>query len=294
MPPAEQRPVASLQVVSPGYFHTIGVPIVTGRAFTDRDTVAGPPTCIVSDALARRYVSPRSLLGLRLASRPADVPDAKPRLCEIVGVARQVRARADETEEVAQVYVPLAQSPIDDIYIAVAPAAGRQDGLAAAVREAIARVDRAQLVSVHSVVTLEDVARQATSRYRFRAALVATFAALALLLAMVGVFGVLGYAVQQRWREFGIRRALGATTGQVMLLVAAGATRLVVTGAAIGLGAAVIAGRAISTFLFGVAPFDLTTIGTVVATLVLTAAMASAAPAIRAARVDPAVAFRSE
>ena len=242
----------------------------------------------------RRYVYPRFPIGLRLATRPAEGPDARPSVCEIVGVARQVRGRVDEIEEVPQVYLPLAQVPMDDIYLAVAPAARRQDGLAAAVREAIARVDKAQLVGVHSIATLEDVARQATSRYRFRAAPVATFAGLALLLAMVGVFGVLGYAVQQRWRELGIRRALGATTSQVVLLVAGGATRLVVTGAAIGLVAAAISGRAVATFLFGVEPLDLTTIAIVVTTLAITAAIAVAAPAVRAARVDAAVACRSE
>ena len=294
LPPSNQRPLADFQIASPGYFRTVDLPIVRGRSFTEADTPASTRTGIVSEAFVRRYVGTRSPIGLRIALRPADAPEAAPSVLEIVGVARQVKARPDEIEEAARVYVPLAQSPVDDIYLVVAPEAGRENSLVASVRAAIGRVDRAQLVSVPEAMTLEAVAWQATGRYRFRAVLVGTFAALALLLAMVGVFGVLGYAVQQRWREFGIRRALGATTRDVMMLVAGGASRLVLTGAVLGLVAAVLSARAISTFLFGVRPFDPMTFGLVAFVLVMTAAMAAIAPAIRAARVDPAVAFRIE
>lgn len=143
-------------------------------------------------------------------------------------------------------------------------------------------------------MTLEDVAWQATGRHRFRAVLVMAFAALALLLAMVGVFGVLGYAVQQRLREFGVRMALGATTRDVLTLVLTSASRLVLTGAVIGLTIAAVSAHTISTFLFGVEPLDPLTFGAVVLVLAVTAAMAVAAPALRATRVDSVVAFRND
>ena len=131
---------------------------------------------------------------------------------EIVGVARQVKGRPDEIEDLVQIYVPMAQNPVDDIYLVVRPTSGRADALAPSVRAAIGRVDKEQLVSVRDVMTLEDVAWDATARHRFRAVMVMTFAGLALLLAMVGVFGILAYSVQQRVRDFAVRRALGATT----------------------------------------------------------------------------------
>jgi putative ABC transport system permease protein len=149
-------------------------------------------------------------------------------------------------------------------------------------------------LAVGTVVTLEGIARQATGRHRFRAILVTTFAALALALAMVGVFGVLAYSVQQRVREFGVRIALGATTAQVLRLVMGSAGRLVSAGAAIGLGLALIFAQALSTFLFGVAPRDPLTFVSVTIVLAMTAAVAGAIPAFRASRVDPAVTFRSE
>jgi putative ABC transport system permease protein len=293
-PEQSRRPVADYQIVSPAYFETLDLPLVAGRAFTDRDTADSPLTCIVSEAFVRRYVGARTPIGLRLALRPAQAPRAEPIVREIVGVARQVKARPDETDDAVQIYVPLAQNTVDDIYLVAAPESEHLEGLVSSVRAAVARVDKKQLVSVHSMMTLDDVAWQATGRHRLRAVLVMTFAALALVLAMVGVFGVLGYAVQQRWREFGVRIALGATTGDVLTLVLASAGRLVLTGAVIGLALATVSARMISTFLFGVAPLDPMTFGAVAIVLAVTSALAVAAPALRAARVDPVVASRSE
>ena len=211
-----------------------------------------------------------------------------------MGVARQVKGRPDETEDIVQIYVPNAQNLVDDTYLVVRSASGRAEAFAPSVRAAIARVDRDQLVSVRSVMTLEDVASEATARHRFRAVMVMTFAALALLLAMVGVFGLLAYSVQQRVREFGVRLALGASVADVLRLVVGSAVRLIAAGAAIGLALAAILGRLLVTVLFGVQPLDPLTFASVTILLALTAAVATAAPAWRAARIDPAVALRSE
>jgi putative ABC transport system permease protein len=288
-PPApENRPEADYQIVSATYFRTLRLPIVAGRSFTDRDTAESALVCIVNEAFVRRYLNGRNPLGLHVITAAIVGSVAR----EIVGVARQVKGTADEQQDLAQIYVPNGQVPYPEAFLLVSPTQGRADALAPAVRAAIARVDREQ--PVRRVVTLAQVAQEATARYRFRAVLVVTFAALALVLAAVGVFGVLAYSVQQRMREFAVRIALGATTTNVLSLVMRSAARMIGTGAALGLGAALILAQAVSAFLFGVAPRDPLTFLSVTAVLAITAAVACVTPALRAARIDPAVTFRSE
>jgi putative ABC transport system permease protein len=270
------------------------LPLVAGRGFNAGDTRQSVPVCVVSEALARNYLGGRSPIGLRLALRPAGAPDAKPVVREIVGVVRQLKERPDETEEYVQIYAPITQLIMDDIFLLVRPSTGTAEALIPSVRAAIGRVDKEQLVSVRDIVTMEDVASQATARYRFRAVLVVTFAALSLLLAMVGVFGILAYSVQQRVREIGVRRALGATTGEVLRLVAASGGRVVGAGAAVGLVLSIFAGRLLATMLFGVQPLDPATFAAVGLVLSITAIVSVAAPAWRATRIDPASALRTE
>ena len=149
-------------------------------------------------------------------------------------------------------------------------------------------------MDVRDVVTLDDVARAATSRHRFRAVAVVTFAGLALVLAMVGVFGVMAYSIQQRLREFGVRMALGATRADVLRLVLGGAAGVVAAGAAIGLVAAALLSRVLDTVLFGVQRLDPPTFATVIVVLAATAALSTAVPAWRATRVDPAAIMKGE
>jgi hypothetical protein len=213
---------------------------------------------------------------------------------EIVGVARQVKRQPDEVEDVVQIYAPFAQDPIGDVYLVVRPASGSAALLATSVRATIGRLDKEQLVSVRGVRTLEDVAWEATARYRFRAVLAMGFAALALLLAMVGLFGVLAYAVQQRVRDFGVRRVLGATARDVMWVVVARAVRVIVMGAAIGLILSAALGQTMATLLFGVRPLDLWTFVLVTMIVALTSAVSTIGPAWRATRIDPVTALRGE
>jgi putative ABC transport system permease protein len=294
-PPVDdaRKPTTSFQVVSPGYFSTIDLPIVAGRTFDARDSARSPTVVIVNEAFARSLGN-RSPIGLQVSFRVADSASATPRIAEIVGVAKQVKFRPDESQDYVQLYVPLAQDLSDDILVMVRPKTGRADALAPAVRAAIARVDTQQLVGIAGITTLEDIEWAATARQRFRAALVAAFAALAVVLAMVGVFGILAYSVQQRIRDFGVRRALGATSGDVTRLVIGSAMTVVGSGAAIGLVLAALSGRLISSMLFGVQPLDFVTVVLVVAVLGLTAATSIAVPAWRAARIDPAAALRSK
>ena len=290
--PQADREGAGYQIVSATYFQTLGIPILAGRDFTDRDTAGAVQVCIVNAAFVRRYLSGRDPLRTRLRVNAMVQPPQAATLREIVGVITQIKERPGETEDQPHIYVPLAQNAWWSASLVVRADSAPASTLMPAIRAAVARVNPDRAVT--AVRTLDDIEREATATPRFRAVLVGTFAGLALVLATVGVFGVLAYSVQQRWREFGVRMALGATTGGILRLVAASAVRLVGVGAAIGLVAAVVFGRLISSFLFGVEPLDPITYAAVALLIAATAAMAAMAPALRATRIDPAVTFRAE
>jgi putative ABC transport system permease protein len=289
-PPAEARDrrVAEYTTADPGYFSTLGLPIVKGRGFNERDTLRSLPVCLVNEAFVRRYFQGRNPIGARLSlAAPFNGPT---QIREIVGVARQTSGEPDAPEELVQVYVPLAQFPTGDVYMVVQPSAGAAEALTPLVRRVVARIDPD--APVRRDRTLETLSIESTAGYRFRAKMVGTFAALALALAMVGVFGVLAYTVQQRHREIGVRVALGATSARVMWLVFRDAGWMIATGAIAGMVLARFAGRLIATFLFGVDPLDPLTFAVVPVVILLTAIAAAAAPAWRASRINPVDAFR--
>ena len=270
------------------------MPVLEGRSFDARDTARGAPVCIVNEAFVRRHVPSGSPIGRRLVIRESDSPQAVAVVREIVGVARQVKGSPTETEDLLQIYVPMTQDTPGDVFLLVTPRSGSASALAMPVRQAIGRVDKAQLVSVRHIKTLDEVAAVANARHRFRAVLVMAFAGLALLLAMVGLFGVLAYAVQQRIRDFGVRRALGASTRHVLALVARNAAWVIAGGVVAGLVMASMLSRLMVAMLFAVTPSDPVTFAGVALVLALGALLSAVAPAWRAARVEPAVALRSE
>ncbi|HEU4689196.1 MAG TPA: ABC transporter permease [Vicinamibacterales bacterium] len=287
----DSRPFADFQAATPGYFTTLDLPIVTGRSFTDRDTRESTPVIIVNEAFVRHHLAGRDPIGIRLGIEPLFPGFDVPAVWEIVGVARQVKGRMGDRDDARQVYVPLAQYPWTDTFLVV-HSDGPVQALLAPIRDVVARIDRN--VPVRRERTLNDLASQTTAPHRFRAAIVTTFAGLALTLALVGIFGVLTYSVEQRMREFGVRIALGATAANVLRLVLGSAARVIALGAVVGLIAAAGLGQVISMFLVGVRPLDPMTFASVVAVLAITAVAAAAAPAIRAVRVDPVEAFRNE
>jgi putative ABC transport system permease protein len=293
-PSAQQRPEADYQIVSPPYFDAVDLPLVAGRRFDERDIAAAPRVCIVNEAMAARHFGSASPMGRQVSMRPTGSPQAKPVTCEVVGIARQVKAHPAETADLLQIYVPIAQDTPGDIFLLVRSASGEAESLVAPVRAAIARHDPSQLVSVRGAMTLDDVAVEATARHRFRAALVTAFSVLAFLLAMIGLFGVMAYSVQQQFRDFGVRRALGASTGDVVRLVAGRAVRVIGVGAIVGLVLAPMIGRLLETMLFGVQPLDPATLFAVAAVVAVGALVSAAGPALRATRIDPARALRSE
>jgi putative ABC transport system permease protein len=286
------RPSAHYQIVGPRYFETLGIQVVSGRAFTERDSENAPQVAIVSDAFVRRFLEGQNPIGARIVvSAPGVRFQAITR--EIVGIARQVKTRPDEPVDATyQVYVPAAQSPWIMANLIVRTAGSEPLQAVEQVKRAIARVDPTQAVS--QIRTMEQIAEQSTARSRLRAQLVVAFAALATLLAAVGIFSVLMFMVQQRAREFSVRLAVGANAGDLLRLVLGGGLKLTAIGVVIGVAASAALVQSLASLLFGVPPFDPLTF--VVAPLALTvvALLACLAPAIRALRADPVAALRAE
>jgi putative ABC transport system permease protein len=285
------RPAAHYQIVGPRYFETLRIQIVTGRAFTERDSETAGQVCIVSDAFVRRFFAGQNPIGAQVTIA---VPGIRARIVnrEIVGVVRQVKTRPDESEDGAnQIYVPAAQSPWVMANLIVRTADDPLQ-IVEQVKRAIARVDPTQAVS--QVRTMEQIAEQSTARPRLRAQLVVAFAVLATVLAAVGIFSVLMFVVQQRAREFSVRLAVGATAGDLLRLVLESGLKLTAIGVAIGVAASAALMRSLATLLFGVPPLDPVTF--VVAPLALTvvSVLACLAPALRALRADPIAALRAE
>jgi putative ABC transport system permease protein len=285
------RDNAGYQIVSPSYLPLLGVPLLEGRGLSESDTAGSPQVCLVDDAFVRRFLRGRTVLGTRITINAMVLP---PRAVtrEIVGVVGYVKESPDEPEPEPHVYVPLAQNPWWLATLVVQPIDGAAEALTSGVRAALAGVDRDQPAA--RIRTLTAIGNQATARPRFRAVLIATFAVLALVLAMVGVFGVLAYSVQQRTREFGVRIALGADAKNVLSLVLGNAARMIGAGLVIGLALALVFAQVVAAFLFGVEPRDPVTFASVGVVLVITAMVACAVPALRAVRVDPVEAFRNE
>src|SRR5262245_5556967 len=290
--PESERDQARYQLVSASYFQALGIRIVAGRPFSSADTASSVPVCIVDEGFVWHYLRGRPPLGTRLVVRGMGTGSGPLPVRDIVGVVGHVKERPDESQPEPHIYVPIAQDPPWQASLIVRPVSGPSSALAPAVRATVASIDRERPVA--QIRTLADISHGATAVARFRATLVASFAVLALTLAIVGIFGVLAYGVQQRIREFGIRIALGANTGTVLRLVVASTARVVAAGVVAGLIAAAILGRSIMSFLFGVKPLDPLTFGSVALLLALTAACATTVPALRAARVDPIVALRDE
>jgi putative ABC transport system permease protein len=292
-PPLDRanQKAAHYQIISPDYFRALGIPVLRGRPFTAHDAAAAKQVCVVNEEFVARHLEGREPIGTLVSVQAMDPRGPTPVVREIVGVIHQVKEEPGEAERAVEIYVPIAQNPWYSASIVVQTAADPVAVLPA-VKAAVARIDKDQPIT--QVRTMEEVAAEATSRPRFRAGLVAVFAALALALAAIGVFGVLAFSVRQRAREFGVRMALGARTADVVALVVGDAAKMTAAGVALGLAAAAALTRFLSALLFGVEPLDATTFVVTALVLTVSALVACAAPALRAARVDPAVALRQE
>jgi putative ABC transport system permease protein len=285
--PKNDRPIAEKRVVSAGYFPLLRARLVAGRDFDARDVAGAPRVMIVNETFARRWLGgPQAAVGKRVGFLWE-----MEGMQTVVGVVANVREGPPDQPAVPAMYVAAAQLPFSSVNVLLRTDGDPLDAVAMLRREVLA-LDRDLPIS--QVRTLADIVAEGTARQRLSAALVGAFSALALLLAAVGLYGVVSYSVVQRTREFGIRSALGAQPADVVRLVLAQGAALVLIGLAAGLAMALALGRVLASQLFGIAPNDAATLAGVAALLAAVALAATAAPAVRATRLDPLLALRQE
>ena len=289
-PPAGDQPwIARYWVAAPGYFHTMAIPVLAGRDFTDADDATRPGVAIVSETFARRFSNRADAVGRRLATdfpRSAVfwIPRARREPLTIVGVVGDVREDGlPDAAGLPQLYLPYRQNPTVVVTLMARTSGRPAETATPAIREAVRAADAQAPVSYEQ--SLEAVMQETFARPREMAWLVATFAGLALVLSAVGVYGVMAYLATARTREITIRIALGATPGDVVALIVGHALALTAAGAAIGAVVAPMALLLVRSLLFGVGPFDPTTLVAVTALLAGVSLAASALPALRAARL---------
>jgi putative ABC transport system permease protein len=277
-----------MQIVTPGYFATMGVHVVRGRGFDDRDRSGAPWVVVVSQSVARRFWPNGDAIGQRIG-----FPYASPWMT-IVGIVPDTKQDSLRDTTSASMYVPWAQASrrfTGELWL-VARTASDPAETGAAIRRLVHDIDRA--VPVSDVRTMDAVISDSVNKSRFTTLLVAAFALLALALGAVGIYGVMSYLVGERRREMGIRIALGASRVSVMRLVLRRAAWLAGAGAAIGIVGAIVTTRSLRQWLYGVSPMDPATFLLVPVLFLAVAALASSAPALRATRADPASTLRDE
>ncbi|HEX8775382.1 MAG TPA: ABC transporter permease [Pyrinomonadaceae bacterium] len=285
-PAPNERTNASFSAVSPRYFQTMEIPVTAGREFTDQDNAAGAGTIIINETFARRYFPSGDAVGKRMKLRGDDNP-----WLTIVGVVRDVKHTELTAQPRMEMYLSALQSPFNFMNIVVRTSTDPAS-LTTAVRKEVWAVDKDQPVS--DVQTMLQLVSNSVARARFNTLLLGLFASVALLLAAIGLYGVMSYSVTQRTHEIGIRMALGAQRRDVLRLVVGQGMILALIGVALGLLAAFAVSRVMSSLLFGVSATDPLTFIALAVLLAAIALLACLIPARRATRVDPMIALRYE
>jgi predicted permease len=284
-PRQDQQSVAWVSSVSPGYFRTMGMGLIAGREFTDRDNENSPKVVIISEETARRHFPNENPIGKRIGDGS---PDG---WREIVGVTADVKHFGLNQDSRVSMFFPDRQQLSRRMFIVVRTAAD-PSSLSPALRGVVAEMDRNLAVS--NIIPMEEISTRSIGQERFTLLLLGLFSALALLLAVAGIYGVMSYAVAQRTHEIGLRMALGAQTGAILKLVVRRGVKLVAGGVALGLVASFSLTRLMAKMLFGVSAADPLTFIVITLLLAFVALLACWIPARRAAKVDPMTALRFE
>lgn len=276
--------VADNANITPGYFHAMGIPLLKGRDFSDRDSGGGPKVIIISEALARKHFHDENPLGQRINAGGER---------EIVGVVGDIRPRGLELEVKPQIYLPYAQKPTSAPFVTfTVRTETAPTGLAGVVEKEIRGLDKD--LPVANVRAMEQIVAASLGQRRLTMLLLGVFACIAVVLASVGVYGVVSYSVSQRTHELGIRMALGAKTSDVLRLILGQGLALTVIGVGVGLLGAYGLTRLMASLLYGVTATDSMTFFSVSGALIIVGLLASYLPARRATKVDPMIALRSE
>jgi predicted permease len=281
----EQNNVNRVRVAA-NFFDTMGIPLLTGRGFTAADNQAAPRVAVINEAAVRKFFPNENPLGRRFGSNPETSSEI-----EVVGVVRDAKYNSVRDDAPATMYVPYTQSPVGGMAFEVRTATEPTSAVGA-IREAVRQAD--PNVPLTNVSTQMEAIEGRFAQERLFAQAYALFGGLALLVAAVGLFGVMSYSVARRVNEIGVRMALGAQRFDVVRMIMRESIVLVGAGIVIGIGAALASGRLVATMLFGLQPTDPGTIALAVAVLLTVSALAGYLPARRAARVDPMVALRAE
>ena len=288
-PDPANRPLAFYNAVSSEYFQAMEIPLLKGRSFDPRDTKKVPYVMIINETLARRYFPGEDPIGKRMTLN--DDHPKEEEWATIVGLVKDTKPLKLEGEAVPEMYLPFAQDPRGSMALMIRTTS-KPESIAAAVRAEVLSLDPNQ--PVYSIRTMESVLSEAVATPRFRTFILGVFAIVALILAMVGVYGVMSYSVTQRTHEIGIRVALGAQSSDVLKLVVGHGMALAFVGVGIGLVTSFALTRVMSKLLFGVEPTDPLTFAVIALLLTLVALLACYLPARRAMKVDPMIALRYE
>jgi predicted permease len=283
------RPVAFQNSVSPDYFKTMMIPVVRGREFNDRDVKESQKVAVINETLARKYFSGEDPIGKRVTTD--DEPYSAESWLTIVGIVGDTKPRSLESEPAAEMYMPFSQATQPFLALMIRTA-GDPGSVASAVRSQVLEMDKNQ--PVYGIRTLDTILSESVAAPRFRTLLMGIFAGVALILAAVGIYGVISYSVTQRTHEIGIRMALGATRSDVLRLVVGQGLTVALIGVTIGIIASILLTRLLSGLLFGVSATDMPTFVSASVLLTMVALAACYLPARRATKVDPMVALRYE
>jgi putative ABC transport system permease protein len=283
-----QAPAIQHTVVTPDYFRTMGIPLLAGRDFNDADAKDAPNVTIIDERLAREYWPNESPIGKRVRFGPPEDNEPWHTIVGVVGTVRHQRMQEDTRKSV---YLPQAKIPIGGMALVLRTTSNPQE-LAGALRREVAQLDPDLPVS--EVATMEEVVAESIWQPRLYATLFAVFAGGALLLALIGIYGVMAFLVQTRTHEIGVRMALGATTRDVFRLIVGRGMKLTAVGVLIGVAGALALTRLMHSLLFNTSATDPLTFVVISALLALAAFLACYLPARRAAKVDPLIALRYE